>query len=327
MGTPKFVVASTTSHTPFERARDHGPAALPRDGSVVSGTRPLEAGLPPGDVGGAVIIPAHDEAAVIARTLTALAPLTGLDGFEVIVACNGCHDDTASVARTFDGVIVAETSTASKPAGLNLGDAVATRWPRLYLDADIDISPRAVVDTMAELSRPGVLAARPRYVYDTGGATLPVRAYYRARSRIPAPPSRLWGAGGYATNSAGHGRFERFASVTADDSWFDAQFDDGEKRIVATQPMRVRTPRDTAALLAVLTRQRRGYLEIGVRPQTQHRGRALLSSVHSLGEAADAVWYLLLTVVSRRRVRLAARRGQASLWERDASTRERAAVA
>ncbi len=290
---------------------------------------------------GAVIIPAHDEAAVIGRTLAALAPLAatartgsgpGQPRLEIIVACNGCADDTAAVARRFAGVTVVETAEASKPAGLNLGDAVATQWPRLYLDADIDITPAAVADVLAELARPGVLAARPRFVYDTSEATLPVRAYYRARARIPAPARRLWGAGGYAASAAGHERFGAFAAVTADDSWFDAQFDDAEKRVVDTDPMRVRTPRDCAALLAVLARQRRGYLELGVAPQTQRRGAALLTSVRSPEAAIDALWYLLLTLASRRRararMRVGARGGAAAVrWERDGSTRERAAVA
>ena len=32
-----------------------------------------------------------------------------------------------------------ELEQASKPAALNVGDDVATLWPRLYLDADIQI--------------------------------------------------------------------------------------------------------------------------------------------------------------------------------------------
>jgi cellulose synthase/poly-beta-1,6-N-acetylglucosamine synthase-like glycosyltransferase len=55
---------------------------------------------------GAVIIPAHNEAGVIERTLGRLAPLAGDRQVEVIVACNGCTDDTAELARGFKGVRV-----------------------------------------------------------------------------------------------------------------------------------------------------------------------------------------------------------------------------
>ncbi|MFS0866250.1 glycosyltransferase family 2 protein [Microbacterium sp. 179-B 1A2 NHS] len=271
---------------------------------------------------GAVIIPAHDEAAVIARTLAPLAPLAERGRIEVVVACNGCSDDTAAISRAFPGVVVVETDEGSKPAGLNLGDAAATAWPRLYLDADIEIAPAAVLAVFDALQEPGVLAARPAFVYDTAGASGPVRAYYRARTRIPGQPARLWGAGGYAANQAGHGRFASFPAVTADDSWFDAQFTEDEKRIVDTTPMQVRTPRDAAALVSVLARQRRGYVEIGIAPTTASRAASLLRAVRTPRDASDALWYALLTALARRRARSASGGDVRPAWERDASTRE-----
>lgn len=306
-----------------EPRREPDTPAFPADGAVADPStlqpepdpRPL-----PSDAQGAIIIPAHDEAAVIGRTLRSLAPLTQLPGIEVIVACNGCHDDTAAIARGFAGVRVVETEHGSKPVGLNLGDSAATAWPRLYLDADIEIHPRTVLDVFETLQQPGVLAARARFVYDTTGATAPVRAYYRARSRIPGPPLRLWGAGGYAANEAGHGRFAAFPQVTADDSWFDEQFAAAEKRIVAASPMRVRTPRDTSGLLAVLTRQRRGHREIGTESQGASRARALAGSIHGPRSALDAGWYVLLTLIARVRAARAVRRKERT-WERDASSR------
>lgn len=295
--------------------------AYPPDGSVdfrrtaAAVVEPL-----PRSAHGAVIIPAHNEAAVIARTLRSLAPLTAVDGIEVIVACNGCTDGTAEIAREFAGVQVIETAQASKTAALNLGDEAATAWPRLYLDADIDADPHSVLAVFTALAEPGVLAARPRYVYDATDARIPVGSYYRARSRIPAPPNRMWGAGGYATNEVGHSRFGRFADVTADDSWFDEQFAAEEKRVVATAPTRVRTPRNAADLVAVLARRRRGVLELGGTHETASRGRALLRSVRGPRSAIDAGWYIVLTLLARRRARWAFRHGQVS-WERDTSSR------
>jgi glycosyltransferase involved in cell wall biosynthesis len=273
-----------------------------------------------GDVRGAVIIPAHDEASVIARTLRSLAPLGRMPGVEVVVACNGCSDDTAEIARGFPWTRVVETDRPSKTGAMNLGDAVAREWPRLYLDADIEIAPDAVLAVLAALREPGVLAARAPYEYDTSGATPPVRAYYRARSRIP-DPVRMWGAGGYATGEAGHRRFGEFADVTADDSWFDGQFSAAEKRIVPTLPARVRTPRDTGALLAVLTRQRRGVAEIDVPSEAESRVGALLTSVRGPRSLVDAGWYVLLTLVARERAARLRRRGAVVGWERDASSR------
>jgi glycosyltransferase involved in cell wall biosynthesis len=300
------------------------PSRIPADGSVVAYDRLPAGGEPaplPARAHGAVIIPAHDEAGVIARTLRSLAPLAALPGIEVVVVCNGCRDATAEIARRFAGVQVVETERGSKPVALNLGDRVATAWPRLYLDADIEVLPETVLAVFDALDEPGVLAARAYYVYDTSGASGPVRSYYRARSLTPAPPSRLWGAGGYAASEEGHRRFGEFELVTADDSWFDTRFADDEKRVVATAPMRVRTPRDASALLAVLTRQRRGYVELGIQSSTGTRGRGLLASVRGPRSALDVGWYVFFTLVSRRRADRILRRASERAWERDGSSR------
>ena len=270
---------------------------------------------------GAVIIPAHDEAAVIGRALRALAPLTELEGVEVIVACNGCRDDTADIARGFTGVGVVELEAASKTEALNAADRVATAWPRLYLDADVELDAEAALAVFAELRRPGVLAARPPHVYDIRRATAPVRAYYRARARIPGPRRRLWGAGAYATNQAGHGRFGRFAPVTADDSWFDGHFAHDEKRIVDAAATVVHTPRDVATLLGLLARQRRGYVDLQIASGASERSRALLSSVRGPRSALDALCYVALTLAARLRRHPATADPTATPWERDGSSR------
>jgi len=270
---------------------------------------------------GAIIIPAHNEAGVIGRTLRSLAPLTALTGVEVIVVCNGSDDETAEIARAFPGVRVEETERASKVVALNIGDEVATAWPRLYLDADIEVFPETVLAVFDALLEPGVLAARPYYAYDMTGASALVRSYYRARSRTPAPPSRLWGAGGYAVSEEGHRRFAAFPSVTADDSWIDGLFTASEKAVVAAPPMLVRTPRDTSALLAVLTRQRRGYVELGIPSAAASRGRGLLASVKGPVSGFDACCYAVLSLISRRRAERGLRSGAQSGWERDVSSR------
>ncbi len=313
-----------TVGTAVARAADQAYGGLPADGAITrAGAR--SGGHAEGDARattrGAVIIPAHDEAAVIGRTLRALAPLTRCSEVEIVVACNGCRDDTAEIARGFAGVTVVETDEASKAAGLNLGDRAATAWPRLYLDADIEVDPAAVAAVFAELAEPGVLAARPRFVYDVSGASLPVRAYYRARARITAPARRMWGAGGYATNAAGHSRFAAFPALTADDCWFDALFADEEKRVVATEGMRVRTPRDVHALLAVLTRQHRGHVQASTGDTAAARVRSLIGGIRRISEATDAAWYIGLTAWTRLRVARAARRDAGAVWERDLSSR------
>jgi exopolysaccharide biosynthesis WecB/TagA/CpsF family protein len=156
---------------------------------------------------GSIIIPAHDEEKVIGRTLRALAPLTGPPPSaraEIIVVCNGCTDATARIARGFPGVRVIEIDLASKAAALNTGDAVAGAWPRLYLDADIEVDAEVVNAVFEVLAAGELLAVRPAFRYDTSGAAPIVKAYYRARERMPSMHGALWGAGAYAVGEAGH---------------------------------------------------------------------------------------------------------------------------
>ena len=282
---------------------------------------------------GSVIIPAHNEAPVIARTLQQLMPVVESGSVEVIVACNGCTDGTAEIAMEFPGVTVLQIDEASKPAALNAADALATLWPRLYLDADIEISPVTLRMVLDRLGADGVFAARPAFRYDDSGASWQVRAFYRARRRMPSTRQALWGAGVYALSQAGRARFQVFPPLTADDLFVDLHFGVGEKSIVNAPPVTVRTPKDASALLSVLRRVYRGQGEMRGRgaPDSAVSGSSgqqpvgssgrtlgeLLLSVRSPVDAFDAFCYAHLALLARRR-----KPGNGSqLWERDDSSR------
>ncbi|WPR66103.1 glycosyltransferase family 2 protein [Glutamicibacter protophormiae] len=279
---------------------------------------------------GAIIIPAHNEAAVIARTLESLAPLAAAGAIEVIVACNGCTDRTAQIAGQFESVKVIEASRASKTVALNEGDAAATLWPRLYLDADISITPTAVRMVFQHLSDGPNLAARPAFVYDDGAATWPVRSFYRARRRLPSTTRALWGAGAYALSREGHSRFGSFPDVTGDDLFVDLQFLPEEKGILFTPPVQVITPRDTRSLLNILRRNYRGDAEFAnlerdgkMSARGGHNGtkRTVLELVQSMTgprSLLDALVYASLVSFARRRPSTA---GGDTRWERDDSSR------
>ena len=279
---------------------------------------------------GSVVIPAHDEEAVLARTLRPLAPLAAAGRVEVVVACNGCTDRTAEVAAGFDAVTVLEVPEASKVAALNAADRVAERWPRLYLDADIELPPAALRDLFLLLGTGSVPAARPPFVYDDRGASAVVRSYYRARRRLPGTNRSLWGAGAYALSEKGRDRFGEFPALTADDLFVDTLFDEDEVRVVDTLPVVVRTPRDLPGLLAVLRRTYRGNAELlravgepaatGRAPRRRAPGGMvgqLARSVTGPRSAVDAVVYATLAVAAR----LLRRRTTAVGWERDVSSR------
>jgi len=268
---------------------------------------------------GAIIIPAHDEGAVLARTLAGLAPFAESPGVEVVVVPNGCTDDTVAVARSCGFAHVVESAEASKAAALNLGDRTASEWPRLYLDADIEVTPAAVLDTLQALGTSPTLAARPRYEWDLAGTTAVVRAYYRARGRLAMAHASLWGAGVYGVSRSGHGRFAAFPRAVADDVFVDRLFAPEEKAIVETEPVIVRVPKTTRALLSVLGRQARGAREQSSHTAGHTLGQ-LLASVRGPVSLSDALVYGTLSLAARRTRR-------AGTWERDETSRAAPAAA
>lgn len=271
---------------------------------------------------GAVIVPAYNEATVIERTLTPLSKAAVDELIELIVVCNGCDDDTAERARGVPGSRVVELAVGSKPLALNTGDELATLWPRLYLDADIEITAVAVVAVLDRLDCGDVLAARPAFRYDCDGASALVRSYYRARSRMPLHRNALWWAGVYGLNAEGHARFGRFPEITGDDMFVDTQFEAREKTVVQTEASVWRTPSDARSLIAILGRHHRGNSElVALHPaRTPRTGRAtalaIVRSIRGPGSAADAAVYLGFALAARRR----ASRGKAT-WEHDESSR------
>ncbi len=271
---------------------------------------------------GAVIVPAYNEAAVIEHTLAPLSQ-AAIDGFiELIVVCNGCTDDTADRARSVPGAQVVELEVGSKTLALNIGDEVATLWPRLYLDADIQITAGAVIAVLDRLDQGDVLAARPAVRYGTEGASALVRSYYRAGMRTSVHQDALWRAGVYGLNAQGHKRFGSFPDVTSDDKFVDTQFDLHEKAVVKTEPSIWRTPTDVKGLLTVMGRHRRGNIELAARNpvRAQRTGkataRAILRTIRGPRSAADAAVWFGMGLAARRRAR-----HSKVAWERDETSR------
>lgn len=299
-----------------------------------------------------IVIPAHNEASVIGRTLTALADGTLRSGTRVVVACNGCTDDTIPIAQSFADRLqleVIELDVASKQAALNGADAHLAgltddeAFPRVYLDADITAPAASVNATLDVLDAGTVLAARPPLEYQTATADPFVKAYYRARSRTPQVLEAMWGAGVYAVSAEGRRRWGQFPLDAPDDVHVDSRFGPDEKQVVDAAPVEVMVPRSSAALLKVLKRVYRpsgaATADTGQDATAQddaapdgvvHQqassgstlGALLRANSHGVREVADAAGYVGFAVAARVANRLDGRRGHSGAdWERDESTR------
>jgi glycosyltransferase involved in cell wall biosynthesis len=276
-----------------------------------------------------VVIAACNEEAVIGRCLDAL--LTGESAMDITVVANGCADRTAEVART-RGVRVVERPEPGKPGALNAGDRVAEGFPRVYLDADVVLSPGAVPRLAEALHDGDALAIVPRRVLDVTGRPLLVRAYFAINGRLPAYHNALFGRGAIALSAAGRARFEEFPGSVADDLYLDSLFAPHEKREVPAVASTVATPLRTRALIERLIRVRAGNTVMRAEGLRENRPGVRRSARSSWLRdvvlprpwlAPAAVCYVAITVVAALAAR---RRPDAGAWRRDESTRQPAAA-
>jgi len=205
-----------------------------------------------------VVIAAHNEETVIGRCLDGVV---GPD-VQVVVAPNGCVDNTAEIARQRPGIEVVELTQAGKAGALNAADAIAEGFPRFYVDADVTLPAGALDALRAALRQPGILAVAPRLCYDVRRRPLPVRAYYAIFTRLPAHRHALFGPLAVGLSEQGRERFERFPDLIADDLFLDSLFGPAEKRRVASTTVTVATPYRTTALLRRLVRVRAGSMQM-----------------------------------------------------------------
>ncbi len=277
---------------------------------------------------GAVIVPAHDEEHVLPRTLETL--LDGLpEDVQVVVAANGCRDRTAEVAGAFaPRVEVVEIAEASKTAALNAGEAAARSFPRVYLDADIDLPGNQLARVLGVLEKDGALAAEPLARIDTEGSSPWVRAYYAVWLALHGRRPGDVGCGLYGLSEQGRARFGAFPSIISDDGYVRAHFAPEEIQHVEGAESVVRAPRTLRALLEIKTRSRLGALQLQrsfpeLWARKQSAGSSLTGKLSGVGMRLWALLpaYFLVQVLVRRRASRLAGDFAAYRWGRDDSSR------
>jgi glycosyltransferase involved in cell wall biosynthesis len=223
--------------------------------------------LRPGEaVAASVVIPAHNEAAVLGRLFDSLPATIGHLPLQVVVACNGCTDETASIARA-RGATVVEVDTPSKIAALNAGDEAARGFPRIYIDADVVVTPKMITDLVQMLNEPEVACAAPPFRVELTGRPWRVRAYYAIWLRLPYLKDGYVGSGIYALSRAGRARFVRFPNIIADDLFVRNQFSRRERRVVPTEPFTIQAPWTLRSLLRRRVRIDVGNMEFLAHPE------------------------------------------------------------
>lgn len=191
-----------------------------------------------------IVIPAHNEAGRIRGLLETLTDPVLEGRLEIYVICNGCVDDTRQVAEEYS-VIVVEIADVGKHFALNEGDRLAgDAFPRLYCDADIQVTPTSILTLIDSLDTDEVRVAGPEIRFDVEQATRPVKMFYRAEEspiQMRWQEKHLTGRGLYGASEKARRRFAEFPALVADDLFFDSQFTTAEKMILpgATSVLKV----------------------------------------------------------------------------------------
>jgi hypothetical protein len=270
-----------------------------------------------------IVIPAHNEEMVLARNLELLLGPTAAGEFDVVVVPNGCSDRTAEVARDA-GVRVVETPISGKAHALRLGDAACVTFPRIYLDADVELSAAAARALVAACNDPAVLACAPEPILDLTGTGWFVRRVHKVHEKLIASRRGLAGAGAYVLTRRGHGRAFPIPDVISDDGWVHGSFAPDE-RVVVRQAQSVVRPAGTVRThLNRRLRVRRGNRQLvalgRAAPEGPLRAGGLVGLIRAR-QASPVDAFCYLAMLSLDRFATATRRRQDVGWGTDGSTR------
>jgi Glycosyl transferase family 2 len=301
---------STNVRTPSPRAGAHVPAA------ATGPDRPSPV-MPV-----SVIIPASDEEYVIARCLQALTAGAEPGELEILVVCNGCSDHTAAVARAAGDAVVLELPVASKSAALNAGDAAATRFPRFYVDADVELSIAAVRAVARTLGEGPFLCVAPEPRFELTGRPWTVRQFYDTWQLLPYLNTGVVGTGVYALSEAGRARFGTFPDLTADDQFVLQQFGLDERLTLPGHYFSVHPPTRLSGLVKIRTRAYRGNAELARSGLARYSpvggsARTLAKLVRRPRNVAPVATYVGVNLAAKLRARLS----RDVRWERDRTAR------
>jgi glycosyltransferase involved in cell wall biosynthesis len=220
-----------------------------------------------------VVIPANNEEGYIGRCLDLLLasdpPAKG--PMQAVVVANGCSDDTVSEARARNAGFAAkgwrldvlDLAEGGKVGALNAAEQAILHPIRVYIDADIHVTPPLMAQLAEALDRP-----EPAYAGGRPGIR-PARSfaserYARFWETLPFMATGVPGCGVFGVNAAGRARWGEFPQVIADDTFVRYQFAPDEMHgVPATYTWPI--TEGFASLVRVRRRQDEGLAEIRTR--------------------------------------------------------------
>jgi glycosyltransferase involved in cell wall biosynthesis len=275
-----------------------------------------------------VIVPAHNEEAVIGRLLRRVMTGAWPGEFEFIVVPNGCTDGTGRVAESFGPPVrVVPLRTAGKYAALRAGDAEATGDAVVYVDADVEIGAKDLRALAAALRQPGVLVVAPERVVRSHRSSWLVRWYYDLWQQLPGVQEGLFGRGVIALSSDARRRLLALPEVMGDDLAASVAFAAEERRVVPDAQVVVHAPRTLPDLVrrrvrsVTATAQLQRTVSFDVESARTSRADLLGIVARRPTMAPKLAAFLAVTAAARWLARRPVRAGDFATWLRDESSR------
>lgn len=272
-----------------------------------------------------VIIPAHNEASVIQACLDSVIDQQGVD--RIIVACNGCSDNTADIVRgNYPTVTCLDIAKPSKTNALNEAEQHIASFPVFYLDADTVISAGAITSiTEFMQEHPEILLSAPSPVIDTTESSWPVKQYYKIWLELPYIKDGVIGTCSFIMSEAGRKRFDRFPDIINDDGYVRCCFDSHERMNIDNTSIRIKAPRNVYSLIKIKTRARLGNMQLDAlglcaRPKQANYSSSIKNKLLSKQFIATLV-YITLALIIRIRAKRQFAQLDSYTWEKDLTSR------
>lgn len=254
-----------------------------------------------------VVVPAHDEEAVIGRCLDRMLREAEPDELTVVVVANGTTDRTLDVARAAGRALGHEIETLdlpepSKIAAVRAGIARAD-GAVVVVDADVEVPTRAVRAVADALASTEPVVVAPTLEMDASRSSWLVRRYVRAWTALPYVAQSMVGSGVFALNGPALERLGELPEVTNDDGWVRRRFTPRE-RVVVREAFTAHAARTVRALVSRRARIVNGNRSLdgtlGGRDEGRNGLGALVRAVRDrVVGPVDAAVFLGVTAASR----------------------------
>jgi glycosyltransferase involved in cell wall biosynthesis len=274
-----------------------------------------------------IVIPANNEERVIARLLNGLLREATPGEFEIVVVCNGCTDSTGDVARSVSPEIqVIATPVPSKAGALRLGDAACTTFPRLYVDADVELGASDVRALAYALRDTGYLAVSAERVIPMEHVSRAVRSYYRVWNALPHVAQGLFGRGVVAIGEGGYSRIAALPELMSDDFAMSQAFAPHERFVVRDARVVIYPPRTLRSLFKRRTRSVTGNVQATQAGISRDDARTSVADLLQIGLRSPRLipgilLFLGMAATARLVSRRDVRKAEFTAWLRDESSR------